>query len=203
MADSNITVSGLMVMLGSGQNQLAWNSPIDPNANGLPYLRFAATEIWKSNSNDRNAAQYVGETSGTAFVHMGVPIGSRFFYWIKPRDQLGLYGEWFPVSGSGGIDIGSGGGTGQDVVRAVLQPDGFIRHDEGWVEEWGQAISQSLGVVNIAFQTSFTEMFGVSAIANTTSNLFVIVTSLTTTGVVLQVVPSTDSVPVYWRVFGK
>jgi len=213
LADSNITVSGLTATGGINQINLAWDTPVDPNVNGLPYLRFVATEIWKSDSNDRSAPEFVGETSGNSFSHLNVPRGSRFYYWIRARDRSGLYSNWFPVSSTSGIV-----GEESNVVPALLQTNGFIRHVDGWVEEWGQNTSQSAtiegealnGVIPITFQTTFTKMFGVSAIAQrTTSNLFVTTLSLTTTGMVLQAVrgvalqgEGTNNVLVYWRVFG-
>jgi hypothetical protein len=173
MADSNITVSGLTATGEANQITLAWDTPLDPNVNGLPYLRFDATEVWKNSTNNRDAPQFVGETSGNIFTHRGVPRGASYYYWVRPRDRSHLYGEWFPASPTAGVV-----GTEANVVDAVLQPNGFMRYPDGRVEEWGQTISQSAvlsatdaedqsydGVVEHTFQTTFAEVFGIHAIA--------------------------------------
>lgn len=228
MADSIITVSGLRATGGINQIALSWNNPVDPHVNGLTYLRFDVTEVWKSAANNRSAPVFVGETSGNVLTELNVPRGSRFYYWIRTRDRSRLYGEWFPVSPTAGVV-----GLESNVIDALLEPQGFIRHADGTVEEWGNAISANAivdgaakdGVVDVNFQTTFTEIFGVNAIGKLeyifipsnippfeTQNVFVSLTSLTTTQMRLKTVLVTTSSPpvggfngirAYWRVFGK
>ncbi len=213
MADSNITVAGLQATGGVNQIVLSWDSPVDPNVNGLPYLQFAATELWKADTNDRTAPQFVGETSDNSFTHSNLSRGSRYYYWIRPRDRSGLYGEWFPVSPTAGVV-----GTESNVIDAVLETNGFIRHADGLVEEWGQAFGHTVspehaGIVDATFQTTFIRMFHATAFGIIDpapddledQNAVVHLVSLSTTQMRMRAEAGgtgNNSILVYWRVFG-
>lgn len=226
MADSQITVSGLQAVGGANQIALAWNPPNDPNRNGLPYLRLAAIEVFAGGTNNRDAATKVGESSANSFTHLNVARAASFYYWIKPRDQSGLYGDWFPASRTGGV-------LGRETnVNALLQGNGFFRYADGRVEEWGLSQSANTlvegethdGVIAKNFQTTFSQIFGLHGMAITRSDLggqivtfpidqqvaYVALCSVTTTGFVMRVIaPTSTGIPapingslVYWRAYG-
>ena len=166
MADSNIVLSGLQATGGANQILLSWNNPNDPNRDGLPYLQLRAVEVWASTTPRHADAVLLGESVSIAYVHSNVPRGATYYYWIRPRDVSGLYGEWSPSASSAGV-------VGRETnVNASLQANGFYHYPDGRVEEWGQSYSHDaiingtsyVGVVQHDFQATFNEVFGLHAI---------------------------------------
>ncbi len=105
MADSDITVDGLAATSGATQIALTWNPQSDPYTPGsLPYLQFDQMEIWVATSNSRGSATQLGETNANSFVHTGLTAGVTRYYWIRPRNRSGLYGDWHPLSASAGVN---------------------------------------------------------------------------------------------------
>lgn len=123
MADSNITVSGLIISAGVGQLALRWTVN-NPNQGGLPYLDIATVEVFASATNDRVSATKIGEGLN-AFLHAGVTPGQTRYYWIRARDVSGQFGDWFPLSATGGI--AGTAGTAQPgpgtITATELAPD--------------------------------------------------------------------------------
>ena len=97
---SNITVSGLVVAPGIQSNFAQWEVS-DPNINGLPYLKFAAAELWAATSNDRSTATKVAEgVTSAAYVYTGL---AKRYHWVRARDVEGSTGDWYPSSSTAGI----------------------------------------------------------------------------------------------------
>lgn len=105
MADSNITASALAATAAIGHINLTW-AYSDPNADGLPYLKLDAIEVWAASSNNRSGASKVGE--GLTFFGHTVTAGATRFYWIKARNASGNYGDWYPLSATAGVSATSG-----------------------------------------------------------------------------------------------
>lgn len=91
------TVSGLTAEsdpVGSGIN-LDWKVPID--------ARFHATEVWVSQTNDRNAALQVGTVLDNHFFYFGSQ-GVTYYFWVR---GVNIYnqanGVWYPASASAGV----------------------------------------------------------------------------------------------------
>lgn len=101
MADSNITCSGLAVASGIAQLSLSW-VVTNPHEGGLPYLDLATVEVHRASVNNRASAVKVGEGLN-AFLDANVSAGDTRFYWVRPRDVSGLYGDWFPLSATAGV----------------------------------------------------------------------------------------------------
>lgn len=99
MADSDITVSGLALQSGSGFNLARWLVS-DPNVDGPGYNELAAVELWAASANNRDVALKVDE-GRNAGVHYGIVETDFYWYWIRPRNRGGLYGDWFPNSIAG------------------------------------------------------------------------------------------------------
>lgn len=101
MPDSDITVSTLTATPGVSTNKLAWVL-VDPNASGPFYLRIDKVEIWSSITNDRTTAVKVVEGIVDA-LDAGLFEEVTYYYWIKPRNQAGNYGDWYPSSPTAGV----------------------------------------------------------------------------------------------------
>jgi hypothetical protein len=106
MPDSDIVCSGLIATSGVGQVVLAW-AVSDPNQAGLPYLTLGTVEVWAASANNRTGAAKVGEAL-SGLTHAGVPPGETRFYWVRPRNASGLYGDWFPLSATAGVAATAG-----------------------------------------------------------------------------------------------
>lgn len=108
MADSDITVAGLVAKPGVQQNKLEWTIS-DPNT--LPYLALDAVEVWSATADDRADGTFARVGEGiTDFVHGGISEEVTRYYWIRPRNMSGFYGDWYPASPTAGI---SGKSLGQ------------------------------------------------------------------------------------------
>lgn len=151
MADSDITVDGLQAKGGIGQVSLTWNTPVDPHSPvGLPYLQQRAIEVHASETNDRDSAVKIGEVLGSnGFIHAGLTTGQSFHYWIKPRNNSGLYGDWFPLSSTGGVN---GVEANFDFL---LEENGYFKNSNGLIEQWGQATADEFGSISITFPITF------------------------------------------------
>ena len=106
MADSNITVSNLAASSGIGHILLNWSFD-DPNARGIEQCRLDAVELWAATTNDRGPddallATKIDEGRDKA-AHMALTQGAIFYYWIRPRNKARFYGEWYPLSPTGGV----------------------------------------------------------------------------------------------------
>src|SRR5712692_1283810 len=101
MADSDITVSRLAVSSGIGHNLATW-SVSDPHVRELEYLSLAAVELWAASSNDRSLASKIDEGRDKG-AHLALAQGQTFYYWIRPRNKAGFYGDWYPSSATGGV----------------------------------------------------------------------------------------------------
>lgn len=110
MADSDITVTDLAAKSVAGGVKLSW-SVTDPNANGLPYRSLEAVEVWAATTNDRSSATKIGE-GRTDFTHIYLPVETFFYYWIRPRDVEGSYGDWYPSGSTSGVVGGTTGLAG-------------------------------------------------------------------------------------------
>jgi len=103
MADSNITASGLAATSGTGSVSLQW-AITNPNDGGLAYLDLALVEVWASATNNRSAATLAGSAAKgqNTFVHT-LEGGTTRYYWVRPKNAAGYYGDWHPLSASAGV----------------------------------------------------------------------------------------------------
>ena len=111
MADSDITLSVPVVTPAVGHNDIAW-TVTDPHWNGLIYLSLDLVEVWASSSNDRSTAARVANGSLTGTVHYGVQEEATLYYWARPKNNSGQYGEWSPVGSTAGVACTARGMTG-------------------------------------------------------------------------------------------
>jgi hypothetical protein len=102
MADSNITCSGLTARSGVGQLVLQWFT-LQPSETALPYMALDTVEVWASTTNNRGAAINVGASGNGQFTHADVPAGATRFYWLRPRNASGSYGDWHPLAANAGV----------------------------------------------------------------------------------------------------
>ncbi len=102
---TSITVSGLASSAGVKQITLTWATiaPGCSGPNGLPYLGAANVEVWASNTNNRNAASYVGASATGLFIHGGLATSQTKYYWIRPVDASGQVGSYYPSSSTAGV----------------------------------------------------------------------------------------------------
>lgn len=154
MPDSEITVDGLVAQGGAGQVSLTWNSPVDEHTSrgGLPYLQLSAIEIWASpiNNRDEPSTVRIGEQpQANSFVHAGLNRGETFYYWIRPRDRSGQYGEWHPTLATDGV---VGTESNSDVLFAQ---DGYWRNPAGLILQWGIASAEADVSTTIDFPLVF------------------------------------------------
>lgn len=114
MADSDITASGLAATQGTGSVALQW-SITNPNDGGLDYLDLALVEVWASATNNRAAGSKVGEVAKgqNTFVHT-LAAGTLRYYWVRPKNRAGYYGDWHPLSASAGVSGTAGAVTSID-----------------------------------------------------------------------------------------
>jgi len=106
MADSNITVDSLTIASGFDYNIAKWTFT-DPNANGIEQCRLNAVELLAAETNDRGPddallAVKVDEGRDKA-AHMALVRGVTRYYWVRPRNNAGFYGDWYPSSPTEGV----------------------------------------------------------------------------------------------------
>jgi hypothetical protein len=94
--DSLSVVSG-----GPTANHATWTFD-DPNIELVGGLLLEAVELWAAPDNDRSGATLVAEGKTNA-VHAGLLGESTPYYWARPRDKDGNYGDWYPSSSSAGV----------------------------------------------------------------------------------------------------
>lgn len=156
MADSNITVTGLVAAGGISQVTLNWQPPTDPHSpGGLPYLQLDAIEIHAASSNNRASATKIGEQSiGTNFVHSGLSRAVQRWYWLRPRNRAGKFGEWHPVSATGGV-------VGQEAnSTASLVGNGYFLNKNGLLQQWGSLTTNAIsGVGSGSWPMEFSTLF--------------------------------------------
>jgi hypothetical protein len=117
MADSDITLSIPVVTPAVGHNDITW-TVTDPHWNGLIYLSLDLVEVWAADSNDRSAASRVANGGLTGTVHYGVPEETTRYYWARPKNNSGQYGEWSPVGSTAGVACTARGMVGIAVGMA-------------------------------------------------------------------------------------
>ena len=118
MADSNITVSGLTATPGVGHTALQWEF-VDPHALGLPTLQLDAVEVWAAEVDDHTYAVKVAEGRDSA-LHMALTEGDTYYYWIKPRNKSGYYGDWHPSSAVAGVQSTVGFAAGYSLINGQI-----------------------------------------------------------------------------------
>jgi hypothetical protein len=138
-----IALSGLAVTPGFGQSFLEWTVD-DPNWNGLERLRLDKVELWAATSNDRAGASKVAEGL-TSTIHRFTD-GAARYYWIKPLNRAGLYGDWFPTSATGGVAAAANASIGGS--------SGYTKLPNGLIEQWGVG-TFTTGLCAITFPTAF------------------------------------------------
>jgi hypothetical protein len=124
VADSDITIVGLQAIGGVSQIVASWSFD-DPNAGGLPYLRFKKAEVRYSLSASMSSPVSLGFAS-TAIVDLPVPRGEQRFYQARAIDQSDQEGEWCGIVPAREI---SG-----DVLIAT---NGYWKLPSGLILQWG------------------------------------------------------------------
>lgn len=156
MADSNITVTGLVAVGGISQITLDWQPPTDPHSpGGLPYLQLDAIEIYAASSNNRVASVKIGENSiGTNYVHSGLSRAVQRWYWLRPRNKAGKFGDWHPVSSTAGV-------VGQEANKtASLLTNGYFLNTNGLLQQWGSLTTNATtGIGSGSWPTPFSALF--------------------------------------------
>ena len=145
MADSNITASGLAAAAGTGAVSLQW-AVTNPNEGGLQYLDLALVEVWASASNNRSLGSKVGEAAKgqNTFVHT-LAGGTLRYYWVRPKNTSGYYGDWHPASASAGVSGTAGEVTSIDngtITDSVIEASTFRSVSCDWA---GGGIASTLG----------------------------------------------------------
>lgn len=134
MADSDITASGLVASEGTGSVALQW-SVANPHELGLPYLDLALVEVWASATNNRAAATLAGSAAKgqNTFVHT-LEGGTTRYYWVRPKNAAGYYGDWHPLSASAGVS-GTAGVVdeinGGEITNSVVTASTFRTAESG------------------------------------------------------------------------
>lgn len=146
MADSDIIVGGLTAVGGIGHVALRWSQPIDTHTpGGLPYLQKSAVEVWAGPTNDRGAVTTVKigeEGDANGFLHSGLARGETHYYWIRARNRAGRYGEWHPLSQTGGL-VGA-----ESNSQFLLSPTGYLINTNGLIEQWGYTTWGAMEIPN-------------------------------------------------------
>lgn len=140
MPDSDITIVGLQAIGGVSQIVLSWAFD-DPNASGLPYLRFKNAEVQYSLSADMSSPVSLGFAS-TALADLPVPRGETRYYQARAINDSDQEGDWSSVVSaneiSGDVDI--------------VGNEGFWRLPSGLTFEWGHATTDGSGDGVATFQ---------------------------------------------------
>lgn len=205
MADSALYVSALRTLGSVGQVDLSWTL-VDPIAGkGPTYLKINAVEVWASATNDRSAASLVGEGLQT-FSHTGLSSGQAYYYWVRPRNNAGQYGDWFPLLETDGV---LGQETNSDFIIGV---NGYSKNPiTGIITNWGLGTTSPVdGLLPITFLRPFPSMALNTIAFPTTGGSFVYLsTPPDTSGMVIGSYKDNGefgiSFPerdIYWRVEG-
>jgi hypothetical protein len=86
------------------------------------FTGFDCIEIWASATNDRTAAVNVGETAIPVWVHEGLDLVTKRYYWMRMRDIYGNTGSWYPSSSTAGIE----GNTSTDPTDYLTILEGHL-----------------------------------------------------------------------------
>ena len=127
MADSNITVSDLTLTPGFGQTFAKWTVN-DPNFNGLPYLKYAAGELWSATANNRADGSFAKVAEGLLDTIHIVSDGMARWYWVKPRNVAGGYGDFYPSGATSGVAA---------AATASIGTNGYLMLPNGVIMQWG------------------------------------------------------------------
>lgn len=167
MADSDITLSGLTATGGPLQVKLDWAAPHDPNRRAQPYLQFDAAEVWAGAVNNRDtSASKIGETNSRAFIHGGLSRGRSSYYWIRPRNQAGLFGDWHPSSSTAGI-VGSE--SNNDAASSDIDS---CQIPNGPLIQWGSGRTDGIGNATLTWPKPFSKkLFNVFPVADSNSRV--------------------------------
>lgn len=114
MATSVIAVSGLVATGGAGQINLEW-SYSDPINGAIPNIALDAVEVHAADTNDRAGASQVAEGVVSA-IHSGLPRAAVRYYWIRARNKLGNYGDWYPSGATSGV-------SGTELIGGLTVPE--------------------------------------------------------------------------------
>lgn len=100
---SEITIQTLVAVAGFGQLRLNWEV-------NDPYITFSddtrsldVVEIWRSTSNNRDNASKETEIAAGKAPNVTLDGDQTYYYWARARAQDGEFGEWHPVSRTGGV----------------------------------------------------------------------------------------------------
>lgn len=134
MADSNITASSLAATAGTGSVSVQW-AVTNPNEGGLQYLDLALVEVWASASNNRSLGSKIGEAAKgqNTFVHT-LEGGTLRYYWVRPKNTSGSYGDWYPLSATAGVSGTAGEVTSIDngtITDSVITASTFRTAESG------------------------------------------------------------------------
>lgn len=157
MADSDIAIVGLQAIGGVSQIVISWSFD-DPNASGLPYLRFKKAEVQYSHLADMSSPVSLGFAS-TALVDLPVPRGEYRYYRSRAIDQSDQAGEWSAVASAREISF--------DISIAQ---NGYWKLPNGLIFQWGLS---SLSDVNGTAVATFPIQFpggALIAVATTANN---------------------------------
>lgn len=177
------TFNSLNVTPYPSGNAISWNQPA--------YNYNSLTEIWASQTNDRNDAILVGETPGTRWFD-GCNPGETWYYWVRSRSVFGRTdGAWHPVAYNDGVagtiptiidNINAGEITSNLLDSSIIVSTGS--GNGGWsgclVNSYNSWVECQVPVVNtnashLTFTTPVTGkiVFG--------ANLYAVLSSITTT----------------------
>jgi hypothetical protein len=119
MADSNIVCSNLVARGVVDQVVFTWDAVDTSELRSLPQMALDKFEIWMATTNNRNLASKVGEDPGNQFAYKPPSTATRF-YWVRARDLSGNFGDFFPLSATGGV---------QGASTSALPPPNSIEED--------------------------------------------------------------------------
>jgi predicted phage tail protein len=86
--------TGLQAVGGLQQISLNWTNPSD--------LDLKHIEIWAGSTNNLAGASRIGVSTGTFYVHTGLPNNATRFYWVRAVDRSGNVGEYNSNLGTSG-----------------------------------------------------------------------------------------------------
>jgi len=125
MGTSDITVTALAVTPGIGHNAVKV-TVVDPRGGAVPNIALDVVEVYASATNDRGPdggllATKIDEGKDKAF-HMALVEGSTHYYWGRPRNRLGNYGDWFPSGATSGVacTVGFAASAGQALINGKI-----------------------------------------------------------------------------------
>jgi hypothetical protein len=107
---------------------------------------FQAVEIWASADNVHANAVWVGETTGTTFVHKPLNLSTTRYYWTKIRDITGAYGAWYPLTNQSGVRGDVSSDPGAYLPDTPVDETGLsatLRRRIAWIDQGGFTFGSS------------------------------------------------------------